>query len=109
MSSDSRSDEIREKYLTMQVVDRQRFLAAYAHELTILARGHFANREWEAACECNESIHRVVADLSSSPRERDPGADRSFVDMLLVGAKARGWSWILHQTILRTMHPDARG
>lgn len=108
MSNESRTEEIRDGYLTMTMGDRQRFLAAYAHELTILARGHFADRAWEPAGQCNETIHRIVGHLASSREDSDPLAAGSFIDMLIAGAEARGWSWVLHRTMVRATRPDAQ-
>jgi hypothetical protein len=101
-------NEIPQNFLAMNVDERQRFLTAYAHELTVLARMHFADSEWEPARECNESLHRILGYLLSAMRDQDAYKNRSFIEMIVKGAHARGWSHILQRTLQSMTRWDAR-
>jgi hypothetical protein len=96
-------DEIAPLFREMTPFQKRNFLAAYAHELTIVARMHFADEEYELARQCNESLHRLTGYLASSS-SRSPEAevetDSSFIEMMVQGANHRGWTDILIRSLL---------
>jgi|SRR6266568_1197800 len=86
-------------FLVMNVDERVRFLALYAHELTILARMHFKDGDWEAARQCNETVHRIVGYLGTALLNPDALVHESFIAMTTNGAQERGWGQILQQSL----------
>lgn len=79
---------------------RQRlFLALYALELTILARGCFVDGNLARAQQCNESLHRIVGYLAARLREEAKSADVDFVDALVRGAQEKGWTELLRRAL----------
>ncbi len=93
------------RFVAMTPVQRQLFLATYAHEITILARGHFAEKNFESARLCNETLHRLVGHMGSLLRNPAPVVEPSFAEMLVAGAVQKGWGEIL----LRSMQMSAQG
>lgn len=83
----------------MPIMRKQLFLATYASEITILARGHFADKNYELARQCNESVHRLSGYVASLLRSPEAAADASFIDMLVQGASQKGWSEILVRSL----------
>lgn len=100
-------EDLRQDFLTMDVHQRQRFLTIYAHELTVLARVHLADGEWEAARQCNESLHRITGYLASSARSPEATVDVSFILMIVNVARERGWGQILRESHTRSSQSEA--
>jgi len=91
--------EVPQRFVGITAVERQLFLAIYAHELTILARHYFAEQDFAAARLCNETLHRLVAYIGKLLRNPSL-VESSFADMLVAGAIQKGWGDIL----CRSMH-----
>jgi hypothetical protein len=92
-------DEVVPVFLRMSAAQRQLCLSAYTHEITILARAHFQEREFEKARLCNETIHRIAA-YSMSLLDHEPRPlESSFIDGLAGGAVQRGWVDILVRSV----------
>src|SRR6188768_2185891 len=84
-------NEVVARFLTLSVSQKQLFLATYASELTILARGHFLDKDYELARQCNESIHRITGHIASLARRPEAAPDESFIDMIVKSAAQKGW------------------
>lgn len=100
MGNEAMSDKITfegvgPRFAAMTPAQRQLFLATYAHEITILARGHFAEKDLESARLCNETLHRVVGHLGTLLRNPTAAVESSFAEMLVAGAIQKGWGEIL--------------
>jgi len=76
----------------MPASQRIGFMARYAHELTIRARAHFVDGDYEAARHCNESIHMLTGHISALSRGPDAARDLSFARMLVDVAAQRSWT-----------------
>lgn len=96
MSEVAKVDELKQMFLQLDAEAMKRALTVYGHELTILARMHFADGEVDRARECNESLHRVMGYLRMGAQ--DAQAHESFVGMVVDVAQRRGWTKILRQS-----------
>lgn len=86
-------------FLAMTKNQKRRFLVAYAHELTIVARMCFADGEVDGARLCNESVHRVLGYLCTSARRDNSSEERTFIAMIAETALARGWAVELQRAL----------
>jgi hypothetical protein len=86
MSKSSGDGDAVEMFVAMSSGEKQRFLAVYAHEMTILAREYFLDGEVEGARSCNETIHKLMGFLMTSQSGSGDGSERSFAEMIVAGA-----------------------
>ena len=99
-------EEIALFFVEMTPLQKQLFLAAYAHELTILARMYFVDENYEQAKYCNETLHRLTGYLGSSPLWKPEAAvatDVNFIEMIIQSAKHRGWSEIVTRSLQHSL------
>jgi len=75
---------------TLSVARKQLFLAKYASEITILARSHFVDKDYELARLFNESVHRITGYVASLAESPESAAHESFINMLVKGASQKG-------------------
>lgn len=75
--------------------NQERFVALYAYELTVLARGYFDDKEYGRALKCNETIHRLMGFLMTLLDESKHPESESFLEMVRAGANANRWGQVL--------------
>jgi hypothetical protein len=100
------NEEIVVLFVGMTPVQEQIFLAAYAHELTILARMYFVDESYQEAKYCNESLHLLTGYMGSSPLrkpETTAATDVSFIETIVEYAKHRGWSEIVTRSLQHSL------
>jgi hypothetical protein len=92
-------DEVASLLVAMPLLQKQLFLASYASEITILARGYFADKNFETARQCNESLHRLSGHMGTLLRKPEAAADANFIAMIVQAAKQKGWGEILIRSL----------
>jgi hypothetical protein len=86
-------------FVAMEAPRRLLFLAIYSSEITILERGYFVDKNYEAARLCNESIHRIAGYMASLLSNPEAAVESAFMEMLIQGARQKGWSQILVRSL----------
>jgi hypothetical protein len=87
----------------MTLANKQLFLAGYAYELTVLARGCFEDGEFDTARACNETIHRLMGFLVKLGRGAGADSEESFVEMIVAGAQQKGFGQLLLRALQRNV------
>ena len=61
-------------------------LVRYVASLTIAARMHFADKEYESAQSCNETLHKILGFLADDLALGRMGNRRSMTELVVTGA-----------------------
>ncbi len=85
-------EDVISRFVAMDTRQRLMFLADYAHQLTIRARGYFVDNNFESERLCNEALHRISGHMTKYRRTVSERDARSFITMIMAGAAQRGWS-----------------
>lgn len=95
MNQEITPEEIKLRYLALDAIKRQIVLSVYMHWLTVEARMYFYTNDIDRARSCNETIHRTTGHMSSQLSRHVESDAESFIAMIVVGAKHRGWTQLL--------------
>jgi hypothetical protein len=99
MNEDITIDSVPAYFLKMSSMQRQLFLTRYVHQITIFERGYFADKNYESARLCNETIHRIVGYMSSPLLNPEGIIESSFIETIIASAAQKGWSEVLLRLI----------
>jgi len=107
------SSTIDRKALASRTVDELRALPTdlfhsvllrYCADLTISARMHFVDERFQAARDCNETLHRILGFLANELGGKASGAKDSMIEMVVAGAEHQRRLSMLRKA-LEMVHP----
>ena len=93
--------QVIQKLLGLSVHDLNAVLIQYALELTILARAHFLEGDFESAKDCNESLHRILGFVEKRLKNKSREQVDSMVDAVVASAAKKARLQILLDSIQR--------
>lgn len=103
MSRSSDLGAVAAQFCSMPQANKQVFIARYAYELTVLARGYFEDREFDKARVCNEKLHRLMGFLVKLGRGTGADSEESFIEMIIAAAQQDGLGQLLVGALQRSL------